>query len=420
MNQKLLWMVLFLLIPLNLFTQSLTDEWKLLSDSGVNENYEIRDKHRAALNSKSFEAVNVPRRVFTQTESDVNVRFEVRKTATAFYLMFLNQFEDRFPVWSSGSYIVKKDLKTGEFIQAKVFIFNDEQSFLRIYPDQDRSRIDLHIFGNKIYEGVRVPLAFNKLIFLPLSKLLSLTKNKILWDELLSDINYKEWRDVEKFSIELQSQLNGLGDNEDGAMDAHGEYVYIETLNPQDNTKGLNCSGFVKWTVDQQYKLLTGKYMPIEGLKKKHYDLRGNSWSEKAEDERDPYFGLDWTRNIAKLYREALYPYQELNPRSCDINSVPYFTYKDNVGYEMEHLKAVLYLAALRDPGRIYLGSVNKPFGDDFKMRQHIHVVALLPYIDSKGRFQIDVIERQTKTGIKSLLRRYRGEFMHLVHIELN
>lgn len=420
MKQILLGALILFFIPTGLISQSLTKEWDMLSKSGVYENYEIRQKHRAVINSKSFEAVNAPKRVFTQSESDINVRFEVRKTASAFYLMFLNQFEDRFPVWSSGSYIIKKDLLTGEFIQAKIFLFNNEESFIRIYPEQDRSRLDLHIFGQNIYTGIRIPLSFNRLILLPISKIISLTKNKIRWEELFTDLSFKEWKDVKDFSLKIQEITPVLGDADDGALNEKGEYVYIETLLPQLDESGLNCSGFSKWTVDLLYKRLTGANMPITPLKKKHYDLRGNSWSERAEESRDPFFGLDWTRNIAYLYRQTLYPEQKLNVRSCDISSVPYFTYHDNVGYELNELQAVLYLSAIKNPGRIYLGSANRPFGEVNKLRQHVHVVVLFPYFNESGEFKIDVIERQTVTGIDSLIDRYKGEFMHLVQVELN
>ncbi len=420
MKQILLGALIIFFIPTGLLSQSLTKEWDMLSNSGVYENYEIRQKHRAVILSKSFEAVSAPKRVFSQSESDINVRFEVRKTATSFYLMFLNQFEDRFPVWSSGSYIIKKDILTGEFIQAKIFLFNNEESFIRVYPEQDRSRLDLHIFGKNIYSGIRIPLSFDKLILLPISKIISLTENKIPWEDLFTDISIKEWKDVEDFSLKIQKTAPILGDADDGALNEKGEYVYIETLLPQLEESGLNCSGFSKWTVDLLYNNLTGVNMPITPLKKKHYDLRGNSWSNRAEESRDPFFGLDWTRNIAYYYRQTLYPRQKLDVRSCDINSVPYFAYQNNVGYEVTELQAVLYLSAIKNPGRVYLGSVNKPFGDVNKLRQHVHVVVLFPYFNANGEFKIDVIERQTVTGIDSLVSRYKGDFMHLVHVELN
>lgn len=420
MKQLLPGVFILFFLPMGLMAQSLTRQWDMLTDAGVYENYEIRQKYRAVILSKSFEAVNSPKRMFSQNESDINVRFEVRKTASAFYLMFLNQFEDRFPVWSSGSYLIKKDISTGEFIQAKIFLYNNEESFIRLYPDQERSRLDLHIFGHRIYEGVRIPLALDKLILLPLSKILSLTEHKIPWDTLLTDITYKEWEDVRGFSKRVQNLVPALGDADDGAINEKGEYVYIETLLPQLDEAGLNCSGFSKWTVDLLYSKLTGENMPIVPLKKKHYDLRGNSWTDRVEDSRDPFFGLDWTRNIAHYYRKSLYPKQTLDPRSCDINNLPYFIYENNVGYEITQLQAVLFLSAIKNPGRIYLGSVNRPFGKTNKLRQHVHVVVLFPYFTKNGEFKIDVIERQSITGIDSLVYRYRGDFMHLVHVELN
>ena len=419
MKHKLLCYTIYFLLPLNIFSQSLTSQWDMLSKSGVYENYEIRQKHRAVIGSKSFEAVDAPKRVFSQSESDVNVRFETRKTADAYYLMFINQFEDRFPVWSSGTYIIKKDLITGDFLQAKIFLYNNENSFIRIYPDQDRTRLDIHLFGHIIYSGIRISMSFEKLILLPLSKILSLTENKIPWEDLFTDISYSEWNKVKEFSNYVQNSVPNLSDNDDGAINQFGEYVYIETLLPQLEEAGLNCSGFTKWTVDLLYKDITGTNMEIEPLKTKHYDLRGNSWSNRAEELRDPYFGLDWTRNIAYTYRSILYPEQEIDVLSCDIDSVPYFSYKENVGYDLDDIEGVLFLAAIKNPGRIYLGSANQPFGSVNVLRQHTHVVVIFPYFNENGEFKIDVVERQTVTGVESLKSRYKGEFLHLVHIEL-
>lgn len=407
-----------ILLSINLSANS--QIWEMLTKSGVYENYEIRQKHKAVLLSKSFEAVDAPKRIFTQAESDINVRFEVRKTADAYYLMFINQFQDRFPVWSSGTYIVKKDLKSGDFVQAKIFLYNNEESFIRIYPEQNRARLDLHLFGNKIYSGIRVPYSLDKLILLPLSRIIELTENKIPWSDLFSDTSFSEWDEVKNFANRIKSLVPDLGDSEDGAMDESGNFVYIETLNPQVEEAGFNCSGFSKWVVDLMYEELTGEYMPISPLKKKHYDLRGNSWSERAEEDRDPYFGLDWTRNIAWYYRSELYPRAALEYTAMDVNSVPFFDYKESVGYDIGEVEAVLFLEALRNPGRIYLGSVNRPFGETNILRQHVHVVVLFPYFDDDNRFVIDVIERQTITGMESLKTRFKGEFLHLVNIELH
>lgn len=418
MKYKLPLLLSLLLLSVNLSANS--QIWEMLTKSGVYENYEIRQKHKAVLLSKSFEAVDAPRRVFSQIESEINVRFEVRKTADAYYLMFINQFQDRFPVWSSGTYIVKKSLETGDFVQAKIFLYNDEESFIRIYPEQNRSRLDLHLFGNKVYSGVRVSYSLERLILMPLSKIIELTEKKIPWEHLFTDTTYSEWDEVEQFSKDVQEMVPSLGDSDDGAMDENGNFVYIETLQSQVNEAGFNCSGFSKWVVDLMYENLTGEYMPISPLKKKHYDLRGNSWSERAEEDRDPFFGLDWTRNIAWYYRSELYPKTPLEYTAMDINDVPFFHYKDSLGYEIDEVEAVLFLEAIKNPGRIYLGSVSRPFGSENILRQHVHVVVLFPYFDKDNKFTIDVIERQVITSIESLKKRYKGENLHLVNIELN
>ena len=48
--------------------------------------------------------------------------------------------------------------------------------------------------------------------------------------------------------------------------------------------------------------------MEIGELKARNLDTRGNRWSAAFETERDPYFGLDWTRNMAVALARARHP----------------------------------------------------------------------------------------------------------------
>lgn len=413
-------LLLFLVIfPLSA-QSSYTESWQRLADAGVGENYEIREKHRSLIMARSFEAVDSPKRIYVQDETSRRVRFEVRKTSRSYYLLFLNEYEDRFPLWSSGSWVIKKDLNTGETLQAKIFLFNDETSYIRLFPDQGRSRMDLYLYDMPVYQKIRIPVAFEKLLFYPLSRVVDLTENKVQWDSILTNVSWSEWEHMAALSQSFINKLHTLGDEEDGAMDEEGNFVYIETGELQKGPGGFNCSGFVKWIVDDLYKKETGHLMDIEVLKTKHYDLRGTSWSARAEEARDPYFGLDWTRNIAHLYKQTLYPEMSLDPESLDLRDIDFFEYIEDVGYSVSSLKTVLFLAAVKNPGKFYLGSVNKLFGKAPVMRQHTHVVALFPYFDKKGIFKVDVIERQALTGLESLKRIAGNDFIHLVKIDHN
>ncbi|MEA1911920.1 MAG: hypothetical protein U9N32_09655, partial [Spirochaetota bacterium] len=174
--------------------------------------------------------------------------------------------------------------------------------------------------------------------------------------------------------------------------------------------------GFVKWIVDGIYKPLTGKNIDIAFLKEKHFELRGNKWSSKLENENDPYFGLDWTRNLAfeilKLYEpESTLP-------SVDIKNLRYHSYKENIGYPVENLKTVLYELAVSSPYNFYLGSLNSKSTKPPYLRQHTHVVALFPYIDKKGDFRSIVYSLNEKLSIDYIKTNWKDNFIHLVQIE--
>jgi hypothetical protein len=87
------------------------------------------------------------------------------------------------------------------------------------------------------------------------------------------------------------------------------------------------------------------------------------------------------------------------------------------VGYRVEDLIPVLYLQAVRQPGRFYLGSINGEFGSEPVLWQHYHIVVLFPYFDEAGTFRIAVLERNVESSVASLQRRYSGEYVHLVGI---
>lgn len=203
-------------------------------------------------------------------------------------------------------------------------------------------------------------------------------------------------------------------------MDADGRLVFIESLEGMDNRGGFNCSGFAKWVVDGLYEPLTGTYLPVEPLRRKHLDYRGTRWSRRLEDTRDPYFGLDWTRNLALHLHAAQIGHNpvDLDPESRDVRAVAVARYREDVGYPLADLPSVLYWLAAIDPGTIYLGSVNRPLGDEVVIRQHSHVVVFFPFFDQNGRFRSVVMERNVETDVASLQRRYEDGFVHLVRLE--
>jgi hypothetical protein len=385
----------------------------------IKENSEIRGLLESVIDADPLILSRLTSKVYEQESEDHRVLVRTAEQRGAVYLLFLNEHMYQFPVYGKGSYIIKKDAATGEFVQIKIFVRSDEGCFLRVRPHHSGSRLDLYLYGKPLYLDIPVPLSFEELLTEPFATLVGRSRAKIQWDLVFADGNPEVDRLASKVVETIRNKLPLLGDVEDGAMDEKGEFVYIDTLRPQEPVSGgFNCSGFAKWVVDGFYTPLTGRMSSIEEAKRR-MSGRGNRWSDRYEYERDPYFGLDWTRNLALLMGNASRITGNLDNENVDVREVPFFRYVPDVGYEIADLEPLLYLLARLEPGHFYLGSVNDVMDEDPYLRQHFHVAVFFPYYDSLGRFHVTVFERNVESPLEAFIRGNSGRNIHLVRLPL-
>ncbi|WP_028974501.1 hypothetical protein [Spirochaeta cellobiosiphila] len=384
------------------------------AQSSFPENFEIRQKYNKIMTAPIADILDETAFVYEQIGSPHRVKFDLKQQAGSVYFLFLNEMDYKFPVYSRGSYVVKRDEKTGEFLQVKIFLQSDEGTFLRIYPSHERTFMDIYLRGKMLYEGINLSLSFQDVLKYPFYSLQLNSDSLIDWNNLVPQPGRFPER-LQNVISSIAKALPSLGDAEDGAMDENGQFVFIESLSDQDEGPGFNCSGFAKWIADGFYKPIWGRLMNIEGLKTKHLESRGNTWSRTREN-RDPYFGLDWTRNIALTLGSLTGKPDFENPEKYDVRDIPFINYVEDVGYSIDDLDFALYIQAIKDPGNIYWGSVNKEFGTAPVLRQHIHVAIFIPWFDEDGNYHVEVFERNHKTSIKSLKSRYEGAFVHLTY----
>ncbi|MFP4383099.1 MAG: hypothetical protein ACLFST_02490 [Spirochaetia bacterium] len=385
------------------------------------DNSEIRTQLKSLIWSPVSDLKAVPRLVYHQKEAFPKVTVDVQHTRESVYILFINNAELGLPVYSRGSYIIKRDKQDGSFVHLKVFYRSDPYFYVRIYPEESgdtvRASMNVYVMDHLVYEHLPVNTPFEKLLTAPFSSILNATADLVDWDLLLSDTDpalYKQSRDVVEA---IRSKIPVMRDEEDGAQNSRGDFVYIETLSLQQGPGGFNCSGFAKWVADGIYYPLSGRYLEIEDLKVKHQDVRGNRWSTRWEDARDPYFGLDWTRNIARAVKEARYPGGTYDIESSDIKELPFSPYIEDVGIPLEHLSHNMFALAIRNPGKVYFGSVSVPRGDDPPLLQHVHVLVMIPYFEEQGRFSLAVFERSTENTLENVESRYPGGYIHLVSV---
>jgi hypothetical protein len=416
-------LLLFLtMISAFLAGQSSFDSWdQLLSRAGFEENWEVRQSYRNTINAPFYSMMHAPSSIVKQVISPVNVKFELRRAETSFYMLFINEKEMNYPTLGRGNWIIKRDIRTGDFLQAKIFLQNDRDTFVRLFPGEDRAYMDIFLYGRQIYSSIPVSVDFEELMLTPFSRIISLTENIVDWSQLFTDRHYEEWSILSELTQKIQMGTARLTYVDDGAMNSLGDWVYINTGEPQEEEiPGVNCSGFLKWVADGFYG--SAPFSEKERFNFEELRRRPANWKEAASswnrnfDDRDPWFGLVWTRNISSLLRKS-FTNLETEYSRMDVDNVPFYDYKEEVGYPTEELDTILYLQAVNSPGRIYWGAVNglyRPEGEEVTMWQYYHTVLFIPRFTPEGDFLCDVFQSGDWTSLEIFQDQHKGSWTHL------
>jgi hypothetical protein len=423
---RLLAVVLFLWCSM-LFAQSNLDYWQnLLSQSNYPDNWQTRLHFEDRLRATPYDLRHFPMEIVDSPEKNISrVKYEFREIDLAHYILFVNQSESNYffeeksrysvDLLGRGNWIIKRDMQTGEFIQAKIYLLEkDESSYIRIYAGEDRCFIDIYLKDKLLYYHVPLGLKFDQVVFSPMARVLALTSDSIKWEQIFARADYMEWRKMEQMAGEIASHLDEMDYLDDGVLDQWGNWSFITDGRAQEGTRGVNCSGFAKWVADGYYQnapyrngdsmlsLDELKHVPQQVWEQQH------SWNVNFAD-RDPLFGLVWTRNISRLLWEG-YTGLEGSYDQRDLRSVPFFQYRENLGYPLGDLEPLLYLAAVDEPGRIYWATVSTPFkpeGETETLWQYVHVFVAIPWFDRDGAFKYRLFESGTETSPENLVARY-------------
>jgi len=420
-----------------LAAQSDLRKWdRLLESSGYQDNWSVRLAMEDKLTAHPSAQRELPIEIVESTEPGTpSVKFEFRDMGQAYYILFINRniynyyFEERVryeevDTLGRGNWIIKRDPLDGRYIQAKVYLQDkEESSYMMLTSGQDRSYLDIYLYGKILYRHVPIGLSFDQILISPMARILHLTSDAVDWESIFTDASYQEWRAMENVVQAIEPRLDSLDYVDDGAMDYRGNWVFIDDLEPQPGTNGVNCSGFMKWVADGFYQARPYRddenyLMSIEELKEAPPVEQPftHSWNENFSD-RDPYFGLIWTRNIAEKLWEALTGL-ESRPNQQDLNRIPFFEYRENIGYELEDLESLLYLAAVQEPGRIYWAAVNSQFqpggGHEQVLWQYYHVFVAIPWFDERGEFHYRIYESGRKGSLEGLMNEYPDSWVHL------
>jgi hypothetical protein len=382
--------------------------------------------------SASLRSRLLARKATVHTNEFGSFRLSTVKAGEAFYVLLSARKGGDYPAYSQGSWIIKRSMADGRFLQAKVFLRSDPGCFIRLFPNGDRSLMDVVLYGAVLNKDIPLPVNFDRLLSMPLSTIEAWTEASVDWG--LYSPHPGDYRDLLAFSAAIRAHLPGLRYVDDGGLDGQGRPVYIASGKAQPGLPGLNCSGFAQWVVDGLLRPLGEPLLDPRGLAERHPELRKASVDQAIEARYEPFFGLDWTRNLGKAWADAFEPSHRHSAAENDISDSPfalfsassdamnggppyedYPAYDPDSGYQMRGLKAMLYVLAMRDPGVAYLASLSR--ADRSGLRRHYHVAILIPWFDEGGRFRVDVFESAAETSLDAILTRAPRDYVHLVRL---
>ncbi len=359
------------------------------------------------------------------------VEIRVEQGNGEFMTVLAREGDGTFPSWSQGTWVLYRSLSDGSRTRIRFFPRSDPFCYIQFRPDgQDRTLLDAVAYEGYVVRSMILPLSLDRVVIESMNRVLMPVMET--FPRRYFEPRPEYYADIRALSGAIRSRLGSLAYADDGALDENGLPVYIKSGSRQTGSIGLNCSGFAKWVVDGTLKPLTGKRLPITPLKQPPLP-RGNTFSEPWESLRDPYFGLDWTRNLAAEAGRVFRGERGADPKEYEVRrtaiaalrtaggngttSRSYPGYIEDTGFEIKGLKAILYTLSIDEPGTMYLASVNNEMGDAPRLRQHYHVAVLLPQFDEEGRFSISVFESAVESKFDSFIKRYPGHAVHLTRI---
>lgn len=370
------------------------------------------------------------------------VQVRIERQGSEFTVILARRWNGTFPGWGQGSWMLTRN-EAGEYRRLRIFLQSDPNTYIQFRPmdgapvsgsqqapQEGKTWFDLVLYEAYVIRGLAVGLSFDQLLTMPLGDLFDALGNRFPARYFNPDPG--RYRDTRALLAKVRARVPPLNYVEDGALDENGRYVFINSLSLQNETGergGLNCSGFTKWLVDGMLYPLMGRRLSIPPLKTPT-EKRTSSLSENYAA-RDPWFGLDWTRNLAleavKILRSPSMGLEEVEvrkgtfaaliDRSHGVSVRNYPVYLPNAGFGVEGLKPLLYTLAVNEPGYLYLASVNAERGPAPRMRSHYHEAVLVPYFNEYGVFQTAVFESAEETSLNAFIGRHYGKMVNLVRI---
>lgn len=338
-----------------------------------------------------------------------------------------------YPAESRGSWILYRKTSDGSYLSLRYYFSADSQVYVQFRPSDrissEKSAGDFVVFGETIARSVPVGLPFESLLTMSFATMRTLTDKSFPWAD---DVFYYELYDGSRQMIAvIRENLFRFRYMESIAEDEEGNTVYINKnevtyvdLSPAFTEKGdevlyQSSVGFVKWIADGLVRPVSSSGVLINPLFRSTVGFRPGSLAYSVAEDYNTMLALDWTRNLAAAVVSVLssndYSFEE---SGVLVNKkIIADAYSEVAGYSVPPLKTIMYMLAIQEPGRFYLGALRHVEKAEQEIVVYNEAAAFFPIFDRNGRFSVIVFKDGKELTIEEFVEEYKDESVQLVRL---
>ena len=344
------------------------------------------------------------------------------------------EVQDVYPGDASGSWVLVRDKKSGKPIRVRYYFTKDSEVYVQFTPHNKFAYADLVIFGNYAAKGISTGVPFERFYSSSFEQVVKWTSRMIPWQYT------KIYRDNYPATIRMINTIKEKMANivfiEDAMYDENIEPVYISSGKPRKIEKEyegkvtVSGAGFLKWIADGIIEPLTGGRLKREPLIVQTVEYKDIGYQGILSESYALSFSLDWIRNLASAIVSVRSGHTYLfNESGVDVDIEPFaarFTeqgikntegYIHDSGYSVQALRALLYVLAATEPETFYFGAIRETHRKTPEVKVFNECVALFPYFDSEGHFQLVIFKDGTTIPYDEFFSRYCLDTISLVKV---
>lgn len=389
---------------------------------------------------KSFVAENFLGEKFQVRMEDLGSEFAIVVAPSASLALevhtdtgIIQKSADVYPFDNPGSWVLYRNKETGKPVRICYFFQTDNKVFVQIRPDKNKSSVDMVIYNTYPIYGLSLGLPIENYYALSFTQFYKLTSHILPWHYFSIE------KDMYNANLQMigviREHLPRFTYTSDAAFDHAGRSVFISSGElrgkDKDDLMHVDTAGFAKWVVDGLVYAHAGSYLNLEPLKRETVQTKTGTMAQSLLGTYNIFFSLDWTRNLAAAWLSIISDKDIMYENTgVEVTLSPFaavqtdrgversLSYIAGTGYSASLLKSLMYVLAVTEPERMYLGAVRQSDGNTPEVVYYNEAAVFFPFFDDTGLFHCIVYEGSNEMTIDDFIARWQGSFVNLVRLK--